>query len=194
MSMPAGGFAVPMRAPAPMPVTLASPWERLAAHLLDNLIVGGLTSVITIPLWLMNTADRARHQQDVQQRILSGEHADLSDAFYGRYYLGLALISAIVMLAQVAYQILMTTRWEATVGKRVLRLRIVRAEDWRPPTGGRMLARAGVAGLFGIINCVALADVLSIFGARRQTLHDICGRTSVIKLPPPLPPGYTPYR
>lgn len=194
MSLPTtGGFTVPAGRSAPGS-TLASPWERLAAHFIDRFILGSVTGVLTLPIWSMATWDSEQREAELKRRAAAGEDLSFTEIIGEKVIVAVVVVLLISALCFMVYEIFMTTQKEATVGKRVMRLRIVRAEDGLPPGGGRMLARSGVGALFGAVSCVALLDVLSILGPRRLTLHDIVGRTVVVKLPPPVPPAYYPYR
>lgn len=70
-----------------------------------------------------------------------------------------------------------------TIGKRVVRIRIVKQEDNELPGFGRGVAvRMLLNGLFALWAPYALADVLFIFGATRECLHDRIARTKVVNV------------
>jgi uncharacterized RDD family membrane protein YckC len=78
-------------------------------------------------------------------------------------------------------QCVMLTRSGQTVGKRLLKIRIVREEDDELPGFGRAVGlRLILNGVFAAWPPYSIADILFIFGERRQCLHDRIARTRVV--------------
>lgn len=89
--------------------------------------------------------------------------------FWGRV-LGLALCLAV-------YDAILTARTGATPGKRLARIKIVRAADGKPPGWGRTLVRAVVLGVPGWV----IIAVTALFDERlHRGLHDRAAGTVVI--------------
>lgn len=193
MSAPTGGFTAPLRRSAPATPYLASPWERLGAKMIDQLIVGSVVSAVAAPLVFFYMFDLMDQNRQAQQSLAAGEHLTFTDVFPPGLILIWVGIGALSVLGTMAYDMVLTVKWGATVGKRVLRLKIIQKEDGATPGWGRMAARSGFTGLVGLLPCVNWLDPLWVFvNPGKQALHDKVARTVVVKLPPPQP-VYAPY-
>lgn len=92
--------------------------------------------------------------------------------------IGDALASLVMMIASVAYFVVLHSGPQAaTIGKRVLGLRLVR-DDGAPITPMLALGRYCAAGLSALILCVGYLMALR---ADRKTLHDILCATHVVR-------------
>jgi uncharacterized RDD family membrane protein YckC len=174
---------------------IAAPWERLAASVLDWIIIFGVATLAFISpllqIWRELQAV-ATHYTDpnspVAQAAIDGilrdpsnEHALL---FWFLAMFGIAL----------AYYWVQHAAWGATIGKRALGTRVVAAAD-RSAIGVRAAGIRAVAFLVGPAACLLLpgpwnipggllwlADTgLSLFDARAQCLHDKVASTIVIR-------------
>ncbi|WP_395751626.1 RDD family protein [Prosthecobacter sp.] len=147
--------------------TLASPWRRLGASVLDSLI----SSVIMLPLmwfggYFARTMERASH----------------GGGSWSPEQLLWAPVGLLVMLA---------LNWGhlgrgQTIGKGVLGLRIVRKNGTPVERSHIILKRLLPVQLIVMIPCVgaifALVDALCIFRTQHNTLHDDIADTKVIDL------------
>ncbi|GLZ78697.1 hypothetical protein Afil01_35040 [Actinorhabdospora filicis] len=193
MSVPTGGFTAPPRETAQPVPYLASPWERLGAKMIDQLIVGSAVSVVAVPLMILFMLDVLDQSEESRRRLAAGEHLGFGDAFPPSLLLMWAAVFVLSALATMAYDTILTVKWGATVGKRVLRLKIIQREDGATPGWGRMAARSGFTVVLGLVPCVNWLDPLWVFlNPDKQALHDKVARTVVVKLPPPQP-VYAPY-
>ena len=89
-------------------------------------------------------------------------------------------------LAFMIYQWALLANEGQTVGKRMMNIRIVMADDGSLPGFGRAVGmRLFVNGLIGAIpylgTCYGLIDILFIFGDDRRCLHDLLAETIVVE-------------
>lgn len=96
-----------------------------------------------------------------------------------------AILAVLGFLGLLAYQLVLLAREGQTIGKRVLKIRIVDVENGGNPGFGRSFGIRGF--LNGVISAVpylgtlyALADVLFIFREDRRCLHDHLAKTIVV--------------
>lgn len=145
---------------------------RLAAYLIDWLIVGAVLLVVRIPMWIASLAGGAEFM--FQDFIFTYSAYDI-----------------LIYVLKVGYFIVMTYLTGATVGKKLLQIKVVSAED-RKPTFFEIAFRESVGKfLSGLILYVGYF----IIGADKDKkgLHDILSDTRVIYyhkktivIPPPV--------
>lgn len=199
-------YPPPAYPPRPVPLeqladpTLAEWWQRLVARIVDQLVVGVLTSPVYIAyfIWLFG---------QISDSAEKFAHAPLGQApafpFSLLGLLGWVLaISAAVAVIGFVYDLLCHGKWGATLGKRIMKIKVVRLADREPIGGGLAAKRALVYPLVSIVplfgGLFSWLDVLWIFKetVTRQCLHDKFAETVVIRLDPPRPrygpPGYGP--
>lgn len=180
-------------------VPLAGWWARVAAHILDLLIVGIVGSLITLPSQIsMNSRmnELAVH--------LEGDQSDFEAFWTG--YLDVMQDMMLWQLPVMALALVYTVgllRWKgATVGKLALGLKVrLRDQPGQLPWGA-IVSRVAFQNL-GVITIVLLAlgawqvalgllpvvwlimvvDVLRpLWNKKRQALHDAVARTNVVKV------------
>lgn len=138
------------------PGTLAGRGKRLAAVLID--------SVLLFPVGL----------------VALGAEPTLESAG-----IILAAIAALWIIAVVVVQLYMLNKSGQTIGKRLLKVRIVRKDGSRASLGRLFGLRYLVPALLGVIPLIGsvfgLADALAIFGKDRRCLHDLMADTVVIE-------------
>ena len=138
---------------------LASPWSRLAAVIIDTLVVGAPGLIF----WVLTFAS-----------LISEEY----EASLG---IGLAVLIIVIFIVQI---VLLGTRGQA-IGKVVMKIRIVDAQTGAHPGWARLiLLRTIVNWLLRIIipPFYGLVDALFIFRADHRTIHDLYSGTRVDKL------------
>jgi Predicted membrane protein/domain len=91
---------------------IAGFWPRLAAYLLDLLLLCALLSAVRIPAFFI--------------RIFNGDSVIFNNILFKYNY-----VNVLCYLAAVAYFVLLTYFTGATLGKRAMRLRVVSAADDR---------------------------------------------------------------
>ena len=148
--------------PVEQAVELASPWARLAAVIIDGLIVGVPATVFFL------------------LAIVSGSSED--DPSLGLILAG-AAVSIILFVVQM---VLLGTRGQ-TIGKIALRIRIVDAQSGAHPGWARLvllraIVNAILAGLPGVGWLYWVIDSLFIFRGDHRTIHDLYSGTRVDKL------------
>lgn len=96
----------------------------------------------------------------------------------------LLIAFGVLMLGYVVYQIYWLWKSGQTLGKKVMKIRIVRSDGRRAELWRILLLRYFVPGLFGSIPFVggvfSLIDPLFIFGEQRRCLHDLIADTIVV--------------
>ncbi|MEV6947093.1 RDD family protein, partial [Streptomyces sp. NPDC051172] len=123
--------------------------KRLAARLLDTVVLAGVTAVAAVPLG----AKAVDHvNQKIDEARLSGQTVTvwLLDGTTSVY---LGIILAVLLGFGVLYEVLPTAKWGRTLGKKLLGLEVRDIEAHEPPTFGGALRRwlvYSVPGLLGI--------------------------------------------
>ncbi|MGX1131002.1 putative RDD family membrane protein YckC [Streptomyces glaucescens] len=150
--------------------------KRLAARLIDTVVVAGVTAVAAVPLG-GKALDHV--QGKVDQAKLSGETVTvwLLDGTTSTY---LGIVLAVLLVAGVLYEALPTAKWGRTLGKRLLGLEVRDIEAHEPPSFGAALRRWLVYSVPGLL-CVGLIGVLWCLFDKpwRQCWHDKAARTFV---------------
>lgn len=161
---------------------LASPWTRLAAWLIDVLIYFVVTMVAVI----------------IGIVIAGVGFSDLTDFGAGFFFGALAVVIILTLLAFlvifIVQMVLLATRGQ-TIGKILLKIRIVDAQTGEHPGWARLiLLRTLVNALIqGALNAVPVVgqglgglyfiiDSLFIFRADHRTIHDFIAGTRVDKV------------
>ncbi|TDD84897.1 RDD family protein [Actinomadura darangshiensis] len=143
---------------------LASRWARLGAAIVDLIIVGIVTGLISIPFvnW---------------DRVFNPEPGD---SMYNGAQVGTNAISVVLAFL---YYWLMHAKWGQTLGKMLLRIRVVREDDGQAITTGQAVGRSAFYSVLGgICGCIGLIDVLWIlWDPRKQALHCKVAHTVVVR-------------
>lgn len=152
---------------------LASRWARLGAAIVDIVLIGIVTGLVSLPFvdW-----DRV-FDPETGESVYSG---------------GQVASNAIGVVLGFLYYWLMHAKWGQTLGKKLLRIRVVRQDDGRAITTGQAAGRSAFYSVLGgICGCIGLIDVLWILWDRRkQALHCKVARTVVVKAGPHVPDPY----
>ncbi len=169
--------AAPAQAYAAAPPVVYAPpsiyggfWIRLLAHLLDHVILGAVAAplffVMALPTILRVAHEAERDQEPSPEMIM----AILSSVF---------LYVAIAFAGQWLYEALLTSSpWQGTIGKRVLRLKVVDEAGNRISFGratGRFFAKI-LSSMFFCIGFIMIA-----FTERKTGLHDMLAGTKVLR-------------
>lgn len=158
-SAPSANLESPMAAPAPSGA-LAAPTTRLAAVLLDGLLF--------LPAVILFAAG------GYFARGTSGREPNVIVLIVGGLY----------MLALAAYQIYLLSTQGQTLGKRWMKIRIVRLDGSPAGFVHAFLLRSVVSGLPRLIplagNAFSLIDALFIFRQDRRCIHDLIASTRVV--------------
>jgi uncharacterized RDD family membrane protein YckC len=206
MSLPAPHSGLPYRHPAPVLVgglPLASPWERLAARLLDGLIISAVTVVpflVVVTALLFFVFAGSTSTPSSTSAAPGDGAADISIAL--RYVvLYLVLFTAVVIAQTIAsywLEVVYQGRHGQTIGKRTLKIHVV------PLTAGarvdrELLRRRWLAtNWVQLVLCIPilgwfLASILAMYNTLdglwllwdkpfQQCLHDKYAQTTVVKV------------
>ncbi|MCP3975503.1 MAG: RDD family protein [bacterium] len=147
--------------------TLASPWARIGARLLDGIIVG----IVTAPLVFSEV-----------------DFGATSNAFGTGSFSSTKLI--IAALIGIAYEVGMTALKGATLGKMAVGVEIVRQSDGQTPLGFGTAAQRWLpnavgllpGALSGLSGLIGLASLIMVFADdMRRSVYDFVGQTYVVQ-------------
>ena len=151
-------------------VQYAGFWMRLAAYLIDGILLSILTGIISIPFllsWVGQFSDPAF--------LNSLESSGMFPSSFWTFYLVYFLVTYIV---QIIYYTVAIGKWGRTVGKAALKIKVVKPDGsrvsyWRAL--GRSLAYYLNGFTFG------LTFLIIAFTNKKRGLHDYVADTVVIK-------------
>ncbi|OPG05848.1 hypothetical protein B1R27_19920 [Streptomyces sp. GKU 895] len=150
--------------------------KRLAARLLDTVVVLGVTAVAAVPL---GTKALDHVDEKIDAAKLSGETVTvwLLDGTTSTY---LGVILAVLLLFGVLYEALPTAKWGRTLGKKLLGLEVRDIEGGEPPSFGAALRRWLVYSVPGLLAIGVVGVVWGLFDKPwRQCWHDKAAHTFV---------------
>jgi uncharacterized RDD family membrane protein YckC len=191
---PAYPYAVAKSTTTPDGVPLAGWWHRVAAYLLDALILGVLAGIIAAP-WIGDIWSTYKDWFD--DALRSGENGSSSSIDTAQLQRDLARPLAFVVGIQLAvgfcYHVGFLMWRQATPGKLLLGLRVrLRDRPGRMPLGTvtlRWVAQFAV-GILGLIPYVgsltglySLLDALwPLWDEKKQAIHDKVAKTNVVRI------------
>ncbi|MFH8619065.1 RDD family protein [Streptomyces sp. NPDC017979] len=150
--------------------------RRIAARLIDSVLLGGVLSAIAVPL-VTSAVDHVDGKIEAAKQ--SGETVTvwLLDGTTGVQF-GIVLLAFLVLGA--LYEALPTAKWGHTLGKKLLGLSVVDIESHEPPPFGAALRRWLVYGGLGLV-VLGVVNVLWCLIDRpwRQCWHDKAAHTFV---------------
>jgi uncharacterized RDD family membrane protein YckC len=135
-------------------------WIRFAARLIDGVILGIVTRIVDIPLMPMLGLN-ARGPGPFMVALMAPAGA-------------LILVNLAISLG---YEVYFLTTWSATIGKRVLGLKVIRA-DGGPISPG--LAAGRYLGQILSSITLAIGYIMAAFDEEKRALHDRICNTRVI--------------
>ncbi|MET9431251.1 MULTISPECIES: RDD family protein [unclassified Streptomyces] len=150
---------------------LADSGKRVLARLIDWFLVFVPLALIGLPF-------------DIYDRV--AEESDLADVWQTTNDGGQWAFQLITIVAYIAYDTLMTTKWHGqTVGKRLMGLRVAMLNDGSVPNTSAALTRAIVLWLPALVCCACLWPLLLLIlilvdKPYKQGLHDKAARTVVV--------------
>lgn len=196
---PGVAFAPVQEYSAPGGRELAQPTDRLLARIIDSLLLSIPVFLIEIPLlvglwlWAYDRFELGEPPSTDPNAPAPFDGGDLL-LLFGLLFGALFLITLLSGLLTYLYEVVYMHRTGQTVGKKVMKIRVVRLEDGGPVSAAharrRWLAQDGVAllalipfvgSLVGIYNWI---DSLWLLWDKpnRQCLHDKFAKTAVVKL------------
>ncbi|MFJ8646980.1 RDD family protein [Streptomyces sp. NPDC093546] len=150
---------------------LADSGKRVLARLIDWFIIVVPLALIGLPF-------------DIYDRV--AEESDFADVWQTTNDGGQWVFQLITIVAYIAYDTLMTTKWHGqTVGKRLMGLRVAMLNDGSVPNTSAALTRAIVLWLPALVCCACLWPLLLLIlilvdKPYKQGLHDKAARTVVV--------------
>jgi uncharacterized RDD family membrane protein YckC len=180
-----------LAATTPDGVVLSGWWKRVLARFLDNIIV----SIVALPLVLIPLKNAltplAAYFQEVFDAAQSGSSTLPAEPDLAQFSSSLLLVSVILLLARVVYEVAFLTTKGATPGKMAVGIS-VRLRDRPGPLplaaalkrsavleGGGILALVPVVGSLGSL--FSLIDSLwPLWDDKKQAIHDKAAATNVV--------------
>ncbi|MDH6221189.1 RDD family protein [Streptomyces pseudovenezuelae] len=150
--------------------------KRLAARLLDTVVLAGVTAVAAVPL---GTKAIDHVDEKVDAAKLSGETVTvwLLDGTTSVY---LGVVLAVLLLFGVLYEALPTAKWGRTLGKKLFGLEVRDIEGHQPPTFGGAVRRWLVYSVPGLLVIGVVGVAWCLFDRPwRQCWHDKAAHTFV---------------
>ncbi|GAA3982781.1 RDD family protein [Streptomyces marokkonensis] len=150
--------------------------KRLAARLIDTVVLACVTGVAAVPLGIKGM-DHVNGKID--EAKLSGETVTvwLLDGTTATY---LGIVLAVLLLFGVVYEALPTAKWGRTLGKKLLGLQVRDIEAHEPPSFGAALRRWLVYSVPGLLVVGVVGVAWCLFDRPwRQCWHDKASRTFV---------------
>ncbi|MFE1440062.1 RDD family protein [Streptomyces sp. NPDC058739] len=150
--------------------------KRLAARLIDSVVVLGITAAAAVPL---GTKALDHLQGKIDEAKQSGETVTvwLLDGTTSVY---LGIVLAVLLLAGVLYEALPTAKWGRTLGKKALGLDVRDIEGHEPPGFGAALRRWLVYSVPGLLLFGVVGVLWCLFDRPwRQCWHDKAAHTFV---------------
>ncbi|MER7717269.1 RDD family protein [Streptomyces flaveolus] len=150
--------------------------KRLAARLIDTVVLAGVTAVAAVPLGT-KAIDHLNDKIDAAK--LSGETVTvwLLDGTTATY---LGIVLAVLLLFGVVYEALPTAKWGRTLGKKLLGLEVRDIEAHEPPSFGAALRRWLVYSVPGLLVVGVVGVAWCLFDRPwHQCWHDKAAGTFV---------------
>lgn len=151
-------------------------WIRFAASLLDSIIIGIPITIIMFIVMISIFGASVGFEALMDPAYMENEMTDQQALLFLGAYLLSILISFILTL--VYYAGMQASKWQGTVGKKLLGLVVTdlkgnRISFWR--AFGRYLAMAFLSSIFMI------GYIIAAFTEKKQSLHDLIAGTLVLK-------------
>ncbi|MFI1165345.1 RDD family protein [Streptomyces sp. NPDC020801] len=150
--------------------------KRLAARLVDTVVLAAVTAVAAVPLGT-KAIEHVNHKIDAAR--LSGRTVTvwLLDGTTATY---LGIVLAVLLLSGVLYEALPTAKWGRTLGKKLCGLQVRDIEGHEPPSFGRALRRWLVHCIPGLLGIGVVGVMWCLFDRPwRQCWHDKAAHTFV---------------
>ncbi|MFB6438699.1 RDD family protein [Streptomyces sp. NPDC056411] len=150
--------------------------RRLAARLIDTLVLGAVTAAAALPLWSTVTdhldakVEAAKQSgRQVTVYLIDGTTAPVFGA-----------ILAVLLIGGALYEALPTVKWGRTLGKKLCGVRVLDIESHDTPTLAAALKRWFLYGVLGVLVVGVVNALWCVFDKPwRQCWHDKLARTFV---------------
>ncbi|MEV6344400.1 RDD family protein [Actinoplanes sp. NPDC051851] len=193
-AQPPHAYLYPIPEARPHGMALAGLGQRLMARIIDIVLVLVLNVAINgwfVYQWLQDFMPIYR---DYMDQVMAGQEPTVMQPTAKMQTLSWAVV-LIATLVWLAYEAPSIASRGQTLGKRLMRIKVVRLESTEPIGFGRAFARWARIGMWTLFWWCGLGLVLQfldsispLFDQRlRQAWHDKAAATVVIALPPPIP-------
>ncbi len=150
--------------------------RRLAARLIDTLVLGAITAAVAVPMWSTVT-------DHIDAKVEAAKQSGRQVTVYlvdGTTAPVFATILAVLLIGGALYEALPTLKWGRTLGKKLCGVRVIDIESHDTPTLGAALKRWFAYSVLGVL-AVGVVNVLwCVFDQPwRQCWHDKLARTFV---------------
>ncbi len=179
-------------------VVIASPWLRIAAYVINNIF----TTIACIPMMVGGVAAVA----GMSDLATDDAGAVVVAIFTSMWF----IIGVAILLGYTVWQCVWMSKYGQSIGKRLLKIRVLKEDGSNPGFVGTVMLRevvfnllimlaSGIVSAIGIVaigeNATMLSNLLSfavwlaclvmlfMAGRDRRTLQDILAGTVVVKLP-----------
>ncbi|HCB04618.1 MAG TPA: hypothetical protein DEQ43_10290 [Nocardioides bacterium] len=184
-----------VRPPATTPdgVSLAGWWQRVAAYILDAIIVGIIATIVALP-WARDAFDTYRAWLDDALRASDAGGGNNLDTAQLQRDLArpLAIIIGIQLVVGFCYQVGFLMWKQATPGKLALGLRVRLRDRPGPMPLGTVMVRwlaqfgVGILGLIPILGSLTVVYTLldylwPLWDQKKQAIHDKAAKTNVVR-------------
>ncbi|MEW2631986.1 RDD family protein [Streptomyces sp. NPDC048389] len=150
--------------------------KRLAARLIDTVLLGALVGAVAVPV-LART--RAHIDDKIEAAKLSGETVTVW-LLDGTTAVHLGIVLGALLILGVLYESLPTAKWGRTLGKRLCGLTVVDIESHEPPGFGAAVRRWLLYSVLGVLVVGVLNVIWCLFDRPwRQCWHDKAAHTFV---------------
>ncbi|MFI1421711.1 RDD family protein [Streptomyces sp. NPDC020731] len=150
--------------------------RRLAARLLDTVVLGAVTAVAAVPLGI-KAMDHTEAKIDAAK--LSGETVTVW-LLDGTTSVHLGIVLAVLLLAGVLLEVVPTVKWGRTLGKKLLGIEVRDIEGHEAPSFGAALRRWLVYSVPGLLVVGVVGVLWCLFDKPwRQCWHDKAAHTFV---------------
>jgi uncharacterized RDD family membrane protein YckC len=152
--------------------------RRLAARLIDTVVLGALIAAVAVPL-VLQAVDH------IDEKIRAARLSGTTVTVYLLDATTVGMLAAVLgafLVIGVLYEALPTAKWGRTLGKKVCGLQVRAIEEQEPPRFGGALRRWLVYGVLAVLG-IGVLNVLWCLVDRpwRQCWHDKAARTFVTK-------------
>ncbi len=187
----------PAMMPTPMVLAYAGFWWRVLAWFIDSCVIGAAEYVIGLVTGLSQLGLGTVEDHDVRQISDIADTVQFGAPVLGHWHWHGGGLSVVGLVLTIAYFVaLESSRWQATLGKRVCRLRVTDEAGLRI---GILRALGRYLGKFVSAFILGIGFLMVGWTRRKQGLHDIMADTLVMRLrpadtvfgfqPPQAPPG-----
>ncbi|WP_407286699.1 RDD family protein [Streptomyces sp. BP-8] len=150
--------------------------RRLAARLIDTLVLGAITAAVAVPMWGTVT-------DHIDAKVEAAKQSGRQVTVYlvdGTTAPVFATILAVLLIGGALYEALPTLKWGRTLGKKLCGVRVIDIESHDTPRLGAALKRWFAYSVLGVL-VVGVVNVLwCVFDQPwRQCWHDKLARTFV---------------